>query len=272
METRLYFENLPEFNLQPQDKVYVINEKVGPIGIVYISRADESKYVSGVYNCTSGKLVLANDQYDDIGVVPIPIHGVSGNESFYEIVKDGKVGAISLTGILIAKPENKEVKFSYGTFIIKTMNGKYGAVSEEGKNILPAKYKKMKIAERVFVVAYGDKDEVSVICYGRILAKDVMCQKVSVYSHNVILHKENSFELYSRTGKIGEFEGTARYRSERFGPNNYVGITNGNLKSLVSAKDGTVIVPPGEYTVIKKVGNEFIAEKATCLESFSAIK
>lgn len=255
----LYFKNLPEFNLQKGDKVYVIDNKAGPAGIIFINRKDESKFVSGIYSVKTGELMLSEAEFDEISLKSVDayVHGyVHGNKSYYQITKDGKVGACTLEGILALEPENMEIEMLYnGVFIVKTSNGKYGAYSECGEELLEAKYSRMK-REKNFIIAYTKNNEVSIIFRDKVLAMDVKYCKISVNWYFVYIQKQDSCVLCSYKGFTEEFNGSARCRQ-----GSCLEITLGNQKSIINAITGSTIIPMGEYRLIKKNGEEYFAEK-----------
>ena len=251
---KLLFTNLPKFNLQPADKIYVIDEKIGAVGIVRIKRKDESKYVSGIYSCKTGELLLSDAEYDEIYVDE---NGYGRDSKFYyKVVRDGKFGAISLEGVLALEPEYLDITdLVGGSMIVKIAPKKYAAYSVYGEELLPAKYIKMK-REKSFIIATTSDNEVSIIHDGQVLVRDVKCKNVSHYWYYVVIHKENSFILCSIKGLIGEFEGSSRYRQGQC-----IEITNGKRKGLIDGIDGSIIIPMDEYRSIKKQYATYVAER-----------
>lgn len=253
MDLHLLFENHSNYNLQPGDKILVVDQKVGPVGIVFINRKEGSELTSGIYSCKTGELLLSEAEFDDIQVIQRSC-GYHGSEFYYRIIKNGKVGACSMDGTLILEPENMDItEFVGGALIVKINNKKYAVYSENGEELLPPKYTKMK-RERRFIIAHCG-DNVSVVCDGKVLAEEVPVTKITKACYYVLLHKERSVILISVRGMVKEFEGTARYRQ-----GSCIEITAGNEQGIVNALDGSCIIPMGKYRSIKKKENTFVAE------------
>ena len=69
MEFKLLFENHPKYDLQPGDKIMIVDQKIGPVGIVFIRRKEGSKCANGIYSCKTGELLLSEAEFDDIQVI-----------------------------------------------------------------------------------------------------------------------------------------------------------------------------------------------------------
>ena len=253
MDLHLLFENHSNYNLQPGDKILVVDQKVGPVGIVFINRKEGSELTSGIYSCKTGELLLSEVEFDDIQVIQRSC-GYHGSEFYYRIIKNGKVGACSMDGTLILEPENMDItEFVGGALIVKINNKKYAAYSESGEELLPPKYKKMKREKSFIIASYGDI--VSVIYGGKVLAEEVKATKITKSWRYVVLHKEKSALLISARHVVKEFEGTARARQ-----GDCIEITAGNEQGIVNALDGSCIIPMGKYRSIRKKENTFVAE------------
>ena len=109
--------------------------------------------------------------------------------------------------------------------------------------------------ERSFIIAsYGD-NIVSVIHGGKVLAEEIHAIKITKTLNYVVLHKENSAVLISARHIVKEFNGTVRYRQ-----GDCIEIDYGGKTGIVYALDGSYIIPMGEYKIIRKNGDNFIAE------------
>ena len=252
MEFKLLFENHPKYDLQPGDKIMIVDQKIGPVGIVFIRRKEGSKCANGIYSCKTGELLLSEAEFDDIQV--IKNSGYHGSEFYYKVIKGKKVGACSMDGTLVQKPENLDItELVDGALIVKTGCKTYAAYSESGEELLPPKYTKMKREKSFIIASHGDF--VSVIHGGKVLVEEVKAAKISKSWRYVVLHKENSALLISARNVVKEFEGTARARQ-----GDCIEITAGDEQGIVYALNGSYVIPMGKYKSIRKKENTLVAE------------
>lgn len=255
---QLYFTNHEGFNLEPGDKVYVMDWSM--TGVVYIKRKEEGAE-GGIYSASTGNLILRDEHYDDLIHVKsqTPMEGkYSHTDEYLAVVKDDKVGACSMDGRLLLLTEYEDImSYRNGLFIVKARNHRYALYSDSGKQILSAEYNSMNWKNKNFIFASNGLSTTIVAANGEIILVNAKSTDVTI---NVswwffIYRKGDKFELYNIEGKVGEYRGKPRHMS--FG---YFEVTNGSKKYVVYAGNGSIVIPEGSYASIKKRGMTIIAE------------
>lgn len=256
-----YFKNSSGINLAKDDKVYLLD---GNKYFMYIKRSNEAD-VSGIYSCKTGELVIAEGEFDDVILVsktntPILNKYARNDTSYYAITKDGKVGVYSPDGKCILPIAFKDIMFYYRGYLATVAEDDTCALySDTGEMILPSKYKKMEMGYRAsgrnFIRVHGEKNEI--VVRDRKILFEALTKDVYDYGWFFIVQlDEKRFAVYTDR-KVCEHEGKHRHMS-----NGYILVTNGNLKSVIYARDGSMPIQAGEYETVKKRRNELTAIKA----------
>ena len=260
MNVKFCFKNTSGISLAKDDEVYFLD---GKEYFMYIKRniIDD---VSGIYSAWTGELILREGEYDDIILVnkdftPICGKHTKNDTEYYAVTKNGKVGVYSLDGECILPIEYKDILFHYKGYIATLAEDDTCALyTDTGEMILPSEYRKMEMgyvgSSKNLIRVFGDNT--ILVVRGKKILFEALCKDVQDYGWFYTVNLSNKrFAVYT-DHEIGEYHGTHRHMSQ-----GYILVTDGNKKSVVCARDGTVPIRPGEYEAIRKRANMLIVTK-----------